>query len=207
MGLFLAVNLPADAQNSFGLKAGGNLSYLGPTFDEEYGERVGYTLGATGHIELLPSFYFIPEVNYTRRAFKFFTPAFLDNTLADTDLFLGLNYLDIPLNLGYGAFMQEEDGPDMFLLFYGGPQFNFLLSQNNRFRTSTGNNNATVDLDEFDNIRSTDVGFNLGFSVGYNQWLFDLRYYFAFTSLFEFDIDADRMTSVSIGLSYRFISR
>ncbi len=207
MGLFLAVNLQAAAQNSFGLKAGGNLTYLGPTFEEGYGERLGYTLGATGHIELLPGFYLNPEINYTRRAFKFYTPVFLDNTLVGTDLILGLNYLDIPLNLGYGVYTEEEEGPDMFLLFYGGPQFNFLLSQNNRFKAANSSNSVTVDLDEFEEIRNTDVGFNFGVSVGFNQWLFDLRYYFAFTSLFEFDIDADRMTSVSIGLSYRFVLR
>lgn len=207
MALFLTANSQSDAQNSFGLKAAGNLTYLGPTFEEGYGERLGYSLGATGHIELSPNLYLIPELNYTRKAFKFFTPVFLNSTLVDTDLFMGLNYLEIPLNVGYGSSTEEEDGPDMFLLFYGGPQFNFLLSQSNRFKTASGNNNVTVDLDEFEEIRSTDVGFNFGVSVGYNQWLIDLRYYFGFISLFEFDKDADKMTTVSIGLSYRFVSR
>lgn len=205
MAFFLLANSQAATQNSFGFKAGGNLSYLGPTFEEEYGERVGFSLGVTGHYELIPNFYLNPEINYTRRSFKFETPVFLNNTLVGTDLFMGLNYLDIPLNVGYGSFVEEEDGPHMFLLFYGGPQFNFLLSQTNRFKAATGNNNATVELAEFESIRNTDIGLNFGASVGYNQWLFDLRYYFAFTSLFEFEKDADKMTSVSLAVSYRFI--
>lgn len=207
LSVFLTASIQAVTQNSLGLKAGGNLSYLGPTFEEEYGERVGFSLGVTGHYELFPNFYLNPEINYTRRSFKFETPVFLNNALVDTDLFMGLNYLDIPLNVGYGSFVEEEDGPDMFLLFYGGPQFNFLLSQTNRFKAANGNNNATVELAEFEGIRSTDIGFNFGVSVGYNQWLFDLRYYFAFTSLFEFEKDADKMTSVSIALSYRLFSK
>ncbi len=207
LSAFLTASIQAVTQNSLGLKAGGNLSYLGPTFEEEYGERVGFSLGVTGHYELFPNFYLNPEINYTRRSFKFETPVFLNNTLVDTDLFMGLNYLDIPLNVGYGSFVEEEDGPDMFLLFYGGPQFNFLLSQTNRFKAANGNNNATVEQAEFEGIRSTDIGFNFGVSVGYNQWLFDLRYYFAFTSLFEFEKDADKMTSVSIALSYRLFSK
>lgn len=207
LSAFLTASIQAVTQNSLGLKAGGNLSYLGPTFEEEYGERVGFSLGVTGHYELFPNFYLNPEINYTRRSFKFETPVFLNNALVDTDLFMGLNYLDIPLNVGYGSFVEEEDGPDMFLLFYGGPQFNFLLSQTNRFKAANGNNNATVEQAEFEGIKSTDIGFNFGVSVGYNQWLFDLRYYFAFTSLFEFEKDADKMTSVSIALSYRLFSK
>ncbi len=207
MVTFLTAYSQLDAQNSMGLKAGGNLSYLGPTFEEDYRERLGYTLGVTGHIKLFSNLYLNPEVNYTQRTFRFITPEFLDNTLDNTDLMMGLNYLDIPLNVGYGTYTKEEGGADMFLLFYGGPQFNFLLSQNNRFKATRGSNSVAVDPGEFKDIRNTDVGFNFGVNLGLNQWLFDLRYYFGFTSLFEFEKDADRMTLVSIAVSYRFISR
>lgn len=204
LSLFLMVLIiKADAQTFVGARAGINYSFLGPGFEGRYGDRAGYTFGLGSQIELLPNFYFIPELNFARKSFIFYEPVYLDNDFIDTDLILGLNYLDIPLHFGYGVFTQEEGSPDMFLLFYSGLQINWLMSQNNRFRVQSGSSSNTMNIGDIDEIRRTSLGIGLGMGVGYNRLYFDARYFFGFTSLFDFDMIDDFTNTITLSVGYR----
>ena len=195
-----------NAQNSIGVRAGGNIGFMAPTFETYYTERLGYSVGVTGHIELIPNLFYIPEINYTRRGYLFFTPSFLDDNLSGTDLILGLNYLDIPFNFGYGATLINEGASDMFFLAYGGFQLNLLQGQRNRYREREALSGAPEgDPPAYDAVRTTDMGGNLGFSVGYSQFLFDLRFFFGVIPLFEPKREGDTMNSVTLSAAYRFI--
>lgn len=204
--LFLLFFVPAqgNTQNSFGLRAGGGFNFLGPGFEHDYRERLGYSLGVTSHIQLIPNLYINPEINYTRKSFRYLRPAFLDEQLADSDVILGLNYLDIPINVGYGAWAQHENGGDMFIFLYGGFQYFRLLSQDNRFKTRGDQAPENIDIGEFDEIRKTDLGINIGIGIGYKSFFFEGRYFFGVVSLFESDYLDDFTNSVNLSVSYRF---
>lgn len=201
--ILCVISTQTEAQNFIGLRGGMTYSFMGPGFEGQYGDRVGFSLGLGSQIELRPNFYFNPELNYVRKNFLFYDPVFLDNRLFDTDLLVGLNYLDVPLYFGYGVFTEEEGSADMFIMFYGGVHFNWLMSQDNRFRGDPSFTGSQVNIESFEEIRQTNWGMGLGVGVGYNRWYFDIRYYFGFTSLFTFDMIDDVTNTITLSVGYR----
>ncbi len=199
------------AQSAFGLKGGGNYNYLGYSFEEGYGDRFGYTYGGFGLIQLSPVFYLNPELNYTYKSLDLYTPVYLNDVWIDNNVRLGLNYLDIPLNFGYGGFIEPDENIQnsvpMFFMLYAGPQFNFLTGQNNSLVSRFGNTNSTIELSDIDEIRKTDIGLNLGVTLGAANLYVDVRYYLAFSGMLKYDTEGDAMNTISLTVGYMFVFR
>jgi hypothetical protein len=115
----------ANAQFSFGVKAGANLTKIdGKSFKEEF--KTGYLLGGFAAIGLGDKFGIQPEVlwnqSQTRVDSNFknvYESAFSSATNGD----IKLNYLSIPLLLNYKLIGN-------FLTLQAGPQFGILLNKN-----------------------------------------------------------------------------
>ncbi|MFN3554984.1 MAG: porin family protein [Bacteroidales bacterium] len=204
LGVLFLSSASLNAQNGLVLKGGANYNYLGYDFEEGYGDRFGYTAGLAGLFTVSPSFIISPELAFSRRSIELFTPVYLDGnpSFIDTDVRLGLNYVDVPLHFGYGYLPGSEGAPEAsLLLFYAGPQLSFLTSQKNQLLV----NNNKIDLGEFDEIRNTLIALNLGISAGIKGFYADLRYSLPVNSLLKGDHRGDGLTTMAITIGYSFI--
>src|SRR5215217_7186269 len=109
--LFFGIILFAqDAK--FGLKAGLNVSTLSNNQGSEMGSKLGLHAGVLAHIHLSPQWGLQPEVVYSSQGAKY--------TVSDGEHELGLNYINIPLQLQY----MFDNG----FRIQTGPQVGFLAS-------------------------------------------------------------------------------
>jgi hypothetical protein len=204
--LFLILSFTAStavAQMNLGVKAGGNFSVFGPAYGYNYKERVGYLAGITSHIQLGKSgFYLNPEVLYSRKAFTLLTPVFLDEQLRFTDVVLGLSYLELPLNIGYGSKNLMEGEQNVFMMFYAGVQPGLLQAQHLRFKPFGLNPTPAPDYTEFEHINQWNIAINLGLSIVYKRIFGDLRFSLGTTPLYTVEKDDDTVntTQLTVGL-------
>ena len=148
----------------FGLKAGANLSNVydaqGQNFvaDSKYGLAAGVFLS----IPLGKVFGIQPEVIYSEKGFKS-TGTLLGSTYS---LDRSTSFIDVPLLLAIK--------PISLITIVAGPQFSFLLKNNNSLSSSTG----TVEqqkLFETDNIRKNVLSFAVGTDVNLSNFVIGLR--------------------------------
>ena len=156
--LFLASITAVGQSSHFGIKGGlnfGSTGELSGIFDRpiDADNKVGYHLGAFGHVEFLGLF-LQPEVVYTRLNSEYKR----SGTSADYNL----SKLDIPVLLGLDIL-----GP---INIKAGPSFQVVL--NNEL------DGAGVDIEEPENTFT--VGYQLGVGVTLGQLGLDLRYEGAF---------------------------
>ncbi|MEQ3654984.1 MAG: outer membrane beta-barrel protein [Dokdonia sp.] len=156
--LFLASITAVGQSSHFGIKGGlnfGSTGELSGIFDRpiDADNKVGYHLGAFGHVEFLGLF-LQPEVVYTRLNSEYER----SGTSADYNL----SKLDIPVLLGLDIL-----GP---INIKAGPSFQVVL--NNEL------DGAGVDIEEPENTFT--VGYQLGVGVTLGQLGLDLRYEGAF---------------------------
>lgn len=168
----LATVYTAQAQASFGLRAGGNLSNLSGdvTDDSRFNNKIGWHAGLTANFPIVEEFFSIqPELYYTNKGFR--------NSEEDVFEFNGntyrregsvnYNYLELPI------LARIDAGP---LYFEGGPMASYLLGVNNRTDTFvTGspeplavNRSSTEGLTRFELGYAAGIGFGMqnGISVG-----------------------------------------
>jgi hypothetical protein len=197
----------AISQNAIFVKGGTNYNFLGIGFEPGYGDRFGYTLGLGGILKVGNNLVASPEVNYSRRTLDLFSPLYINETYSNTDVRLGLNYVDVAAHFGYGGFF--EPGPDdgfdstTLLMLYAGPQVSFLTSQDNRLITESGK----MDIPEIERIQNYIIGMNAGLSFGVRNFYFDARYFIPFNSFLELDTYGDALQSMSLTVGYAFIIR
>jgi hypothetical protein len=205
----LVLTFHANSQNAIGLKLSGNYNYLGYSFEEGYGDRFGYGGGAFALIEIIPMFYLNPEISYTFRSIDLFNPTYLNDDFNGNDVRLGLNYIDIPFNFGYGLFMDPEvtgsSGGPTFLMFHGGPHFSLINRQNNKIVSRRERAVISDDGGNIDQIRNFQFGINLGITAGIGNIYLDARYYYALTSLLDYDAIGDNMSSITLTVGYMII--
>lgn len=185
LGTFTA----AQAQATFGVRGGANLSNLsGDLRDEELFEnKVSFHAGVTLNFPLVEDFVSIqPELLYSRKGFKTSGEEYT-NLLLQTrrrEGSVNYNYLDLPVLANINA------GPVYFEL---GPQLSYLLSVNNETEVYDGNGNQIASsrdekskegLSEFEIGYAAGVGFSAqnGISLG-------LRYNGAFSDFVKEDVN------------------
>ncbi|RDV15566.1 PorT family protein [Pontibacter diazotrophicus] len=184
----LATVYTAEAQASFGLRAGGNLSNLSGdvTDDSRFNNKFGWHAGLTANLPIVEGFFSIqPELYYTNKGFRNEEEEFdFDNLTYRREGSVNYNYLELPI------LARIDAGP---LYFEGGPMAAYLLSVNNNTDTFVAgspeplavNRSSTEGLTRFELGYAAGVGFGMqsGISVG-------VRYVGSFTD-FASDAPSD----------------
>lgn len=166
----LAIIIPANAQEDprddlkFGIKAGANLSNV---WDEQGNDfradsKFGFAAGAWLGIPIGTYLGFQPEVLLSQKGFEG------RGSLLGTEYSFKrtTTYMDVPLQL--------QVKPATFLTIVGGPQYSFLLSENNSY--SFGSNSIEQEQEfENDNIRRNILGFVIGADVIVQPFVFSGR--------------------------------
>jgi Outer membrane protein beta-barrel domain len=149
---------------SFGLKIGSNYSNVYDSQGSQFVADGKYGLAAGAFLSLpLGKFIGIqPEVIYSEKGFKA-SGAFLGSNYSVTRT---TTYIDVPLLLAVK--------PASFLTILAGPQYSFLIKQDNNFSSSL----ATVDQQKIfdnDNIRKNVLGLTGGVDINLSNFVIGAR--------------------------------
>lgn len=200
----------AQAQATFGVRAGANLSNLSGELRDEsmFENKVSYHAGVIINFPVVDDFVSIqPEILYSRKGFKTNGQEY-QNLLLQTrrrEGFVNYNYVDVPVLVNVKA------GPIYFEL---GPQVGYLLSVNNETKVYDGNNtqiSSSRDVKSKEGLSEFEAGYaaGLGFA-SQNGISLGVRYNGAFTDFvkedvnFEGDLTNARHSVFMLTLGFRF---
>ena len=149
---------------SFGLKVGSNYSNVYDSQGEKFAAEGKYGLAAGAFLSLpLGKVIGIqPEVIYSEKGFKA-TGSFLGSNYSATRT---TTYIDVPILLAIK--------PISFLTILAGPQYSFLVKQNNNFTSTL----AAVDQQKIfdnDNIRKNTLGLTGGVDINLSNFVIGAR--------------------------------
>ena len=149
---------------SFGLKIGSNYSNIYDSQGDKFAADGKYGLAAGAFLSL-PLGKFIgvqPEVIYSEKGFKG-SGSFLGSNYSATR---STTYIDVPLLLAIK--------PVSYLTILAGPQYSFLIKQENNFTSSL----ATVDQQKIfdnDNVRKNVLGLTGGVDINLSKFVIGAR--------------------------------
>jgi hypothetical protein len=165
-------------ETKFGAKAGLNFAFITGDNAKNYDITSDFYFGAMAEIKISDKFFLQPELLYSVQGY---------NTNIDSEGFIALNYLSIPLLAKY--YITEK------LSLEAGPQIGFLLS-------TKGGTKDYKDL-----FKTTDFGVNFGISYKLNNGLnFSARYNLGLTNINNIDgvPDKNRNRVFQLSISYFF---
>ncbi|MDT3738968.1 MAG: porin family protein [Candidatus Kapabacteria bacterium] len=149
---------------SLGAKGGFNYSNVWDSEGEEFEAegKFGLVLGAFAQIPVWQGIGFQPALLFSQKGFKG-TGKILGSNYEITRT---TNYIDLPLLASFTPFK--------FLTFVAGPQYSYLLSQNDEFKNAY---TTIAQEQEFanDDIRNNTLSFLLGIDVNYDNLVFGTR--------------------------------
>ncbi|MFD2874554.1 porin family protein [Mucilaginibacter ximonensis] len=194
-----------NAKVHLGIKSGADIMSFATTKSgshgpgDTYGYRAGFQGGIYGIIHLDSKFEFIPQLLYTQKGATLSYPVYLSPTqIANVNLKIRYNYLDVPLLIGYK--------PLAGLTFMAGPQVAFLLSQKTEGTLAGGGGNQNISYTTTNGYRKQVIGGNLG--VGYSFFKnigINLHYTFDFQHAEQGSIDnEEKSAGFALSASYLF---
>lgn len=149
---------------TFGIKAGANLANIYDTKSEElsFDPKLGFAGGVFATIPLGNFLAIQPEVLFSQKGFRtsgnvFGIPISFTRTT---------NFIDVPILLAVR--------PTNWLSLVAGPEFNFLISQHDNFKSGNLSSNQEKQYDN-DNIRKNILGVNFGFDINIKQFVISPR--------------------------------
>ena len=153
---FVLAGITLFAQGpKFGLKGGLNIASLSTDASTDFNSRLGLHAGGLVHIHLSPQFSLQPEVLYSSQGAKY--------TVSDQEHSLGLNYINIPLNVQY----MFNNG----FRLQTGPQVGFLVDVNDKY------NGQETEFFTSDDFKSIDAAWTFGLGyLSYTGLGVDARY-------------------------------
>ncbi len=182
---------------SFGVKAGINVSSISEKGYKETNTRVGFNAGVFANIPLSSTFSVQPELLYSQQGSK------TKDVIAGKEFsdVLKLDYISVPVMFQYKVIPQ----------FYveAGPEFSFLASSKNE--TKLGGSTGELDLDsKFFNKFNFGLGIGAGFDITQNIGV-NARYVFGLTDVTKDDPtypvanrEKHNMGTFQAGLYYKF---
>ncbi|PKF75932.1 porin family protein [Chryseobacterium sp. PMSZPI] len=207
LGLAVTASTLAFAQQktstnpvTFGVKGGMNVSSLSNGADlSDSKSKIGFNAGVFANIPVASSFSVQPEVIYNDLGSKVTREySVLGNTYKD-EYSRNLGYVAVPVMFQYNA------TPEFFL--EAGPEFGFLVSAKDKFKSSTNNNTntqiATLNKDDFKT-------FNFGIGIGAGYYFtpnlgITARYTAGLTDIYKNNSgDAVKNNVFQVGLAYKF---
>ena len=179
----LCITAVSFAQTAkFGIKAGLNVATLTDENDE-LGSRLGLHAGVLAHIHLARQFALQPEIVYSSQGAKY--------TITDGEHSLGLDYINIPLQLQY----MFNNG----FRLQTGPQVGFLVNVKDKLNdTETGNFTS-------DDFKTVDFAWSAGLGyLTYSGFGVDARYNFGLNNILDAGSASRRNNVFQVGLFYMF---
>jgi hypothetical protein len=172
---FAVFALTANAQTSFGAKAGVNFASLNGDDADDTDGRTSFHIGGVVNIEISEIFGLQPELVFSAQGYSF--------DFGGEDGSGRLNYINIPvmadIRLAEGFSLQ------------GGPQFGINISADEEF---------DGDTEDIDDVETLDLGVGVGAQYKLDGGLFfQARYVIGFSEILE-DFDAkNSVASISVG--------
>lgn len=202
LGMAIAASSFAFAQ-SFGVKGGMNVSSLSNDAGlSDSKSKIGFNAGVFMNAPIAENFSIQPEVLYNNLGSKVTQNVNLGQNSYSAESSLHLDYIAVPVMFQYNA------TPEFYL--EAGPEFGFLVSARNKFKSSTnGNANDSqvthLDTDDFNT-------FNFGVGLGAGYWItpkfgINARYVAGFTDVAKdrpSGSDAVKNNNFQVGLAYKF---
>jgi len=180
----------ADAQVSFGVKAGPQMTNLIGDDADELDSKIGFNVGGYANIRFSEQLAFQPELLYSLQGAK--------AEEMGTDVTMNLSYINVPLMMKWYAY----EG----LNFEFGPQIGFNIASKVKVDGSAFDiADGTYDFDEVygEDVETVDFGLNIG--AGYELPMglnFGIRYSHGLTDIIK---DSDSKNSViALGVGYTF---
>lgn len=211
--LMIGTYSAAQAQATFGVRGGANLSQLSGDLKNEdmFENKVSFHGGVTLNFPVVEDFVSIqPELLYSRKGFKSSGVTYTNLLLQERrrEGSVNYNYLDLPVLAHFNA------GP---LYFEMGPQLSYLLSVKNETEIFDGNGNrisSTESEKSKDGLAQFEVGYAAGIGFAANNGIsLGLRYNGAFTDFvkdsntyFEGDLANARHSVFMLTLGVKFPS-
>lgn len=201
--LAFAQTTPTSSSNpvTFGVKGGMNVSSLSDGADlSDSKSKIGFNAGVFANIPLASSFSVQPEVIYNDLGSKVTREFSGAGNTYKADYSRNLGYIAVPVMFQYNAL------PNLYL--EAGPEFGFLVSAKDKFKSSTnGNTNssqtASLDKDAF-NTFNLGIGIGAGYYFTQNLGL-TVRYTAGVTDIYKDNSgDAVRNNVFQVGLAYKF---
>ena len=167
----------------FGLKAGLNAATLSNNQGVDFNTKLGFHAGLLAHIHLAPSWALQPEVVYSSQGAKY--------TINDVEHELGLNYINIPLQVQYmfnNGFRVQT-----------GPQLGILASVKDKMNDVETGNFTSDDFKPIDIAWSAGLGY-----LTYSGFGIDARYNFGLNNINDAGTASRRNNVFQVGLFYLF---
>jgi len=159
------------AQISVGAKAGVNLANVNGDVDNT-DMKVGFHVGGYVNVAFSDALSLQPELLFNSVGYKYT----VSNGFDEADVTSNLNYISIPVSLMYSF------GP---VNLHAGPQLGFLMSAKTK-----SDFDGFDDQDLKDDLKSTDLGFNVGAGVKFGNLNVTARYTIGLSNIADGD-DAD----------------
>lgn len=164
----LSIILPAKAQVTFGVRAGGSYSSLVQKVEGTYnaGARFGFSLAGLADIHLYKGLSLRPELAFTNQGGSFFSNPQVEGA---KNSFNKCNYysVQVPMNLAYTFIING-----IHLGVYAGPALDFSLF--GKMKTENQNVDIHFGQNKEADLKTFDLGVNVGLRVDYNRYFFSV---------------------------------
>ena len=163
--------LPSYAQVEFGVRAGGAYSSLIQRVQDEYmsGGRFGWSIAGLMDVHLYKGLSFRPEVGFVNQGGSYYSQY---NNPLTSEAHNKYSYysIQVPLNLAYTFHIT-----DIRLSVFAGPALDFFLFGKMRTHGTQPSTNIDFGSKEEPNLKSFDLGVNIGMSVEYSRFFFAIN--------------------------------
>ena len=200
LGAAIAMSSLTFAQQ-FGIKGGMNVSSLSEDSNlSDQGSKIGFNAGVFMNAPLAENFSIQPEVLYNDLGSKVTRSTTVNGNTYSADYARNLGYISVPVMFQYNA------TPAFYL--EAGPQFGFLVSANDKYKSSTNGNTNNSNIVALDKDAFNTFDFGLGLGAGYYftpQFGLTARYVAGFTDIYKDNNgDAVKNNVFQVGLAYKF---
>lgn len=185
---------------TFGVKGGMNVSSLSNGADlSDSKSKIGFNAGVFANIPVASSFSIQPEVIYNDLGSKVTREYTVLGNKFKNESSTNLGYIAVPVMFQYNAL------PNLYL--EAGPEFGFLVSAKDKFKSSTnGNTNTQISSRNKDDFKTFNFGIGIGAGYYFTQNLgVTVRYTAGVTDIYKTNSgDAVRNNVFQVGLAYKF---
>ena len=164
----ILLGMPAMAQVTFGVRAGGAYSSMIQKVDDTYrsGARFGFSVAGIADIHLYKGLSLRPELAFVNQGGSFISNPEVEGA---KNSYNKTNYysIQVPVNLAYTFVIN-----DVRLGVFAGPALDFSLF--GKMRTQNQNVDINFGKTEKTDLKSFDLGVNVGIRVEYSRYFFSI---------------------------------
>ncbi|CAM1372675.1 porin family protein [Tenacibaculum xiamenense] len=190
LSIILLTGVALQAQEvQFGAKAGLNIASINGGNLQDLSSRTSFHFGGVAEIQITDKFSVQPEILYSAQGAKFKA----SEGLIETNVTWKLDYLNIPVMAKY--YLADDFSLE------AGPQIGFLLSS----KADVELNDASVEQDINDVVKSTDFGLNFGLGYKLDNGLnFGARYNLGLSNMLKESSESSKNGVFQFSVGYNF---